>query len=63
MKKQIKDALDRGVIMPALTTILVCGALGLAIADAGSRPAYYSLVQTVIITYFRIPGKSDNGGK
>lgn len=63
MQKPLKNALSKGVILPALTTILVCGALGLAIADPGSRPAYYRLVQTAIITYFPILGKSDKGGK
>ncbi|MEH1816675.1 MAG: hypothetical protein V7K26_26020 [Nostoc sp.] len=63
MEKPLKNAFTQGVILPGLTTILVCGALGLAIADPGSRPAYYRLVQTVVVTYFPILGKSDKGGK
>lgn len=63
MEKPLNHALSKGIILPVLTSILVCGALGLAIADPGSRPAYYRLVQTVIVTYFPILGKSDKGGK
>ncbi|MEH1946560.1 MAG: hypothetical protein V7K77_06335 [Nostoc sp.] len=57
-----KNAFGRGVILPVLTTILVCGALGLAIIDQKIRPAYFDLVKTVVICYFRMPGKSDKEG-
>lgn len=63
MKKQIKNALHGGVIWPALIAILASGALGLAITDQKVHYAYFDLVKTVVICYFRIPRKSDNGEK
>ncbi|WP_189523659.1 hypothetical protein [Nostoc sp. PA-18-2419] len=50
--KIITNAFDKGIIVPALLTILVCGALGLAITDPASRPAYFDLVRAVIVAYF-----------
>lgn len=62
MQKPLNNALSKGVILPVLTTILVSGALGLAIIDQKIRPAYFDLVKTVVICYFRMPGKSDKEG-
>lgn len=63
MKILHKNAFSRGVVLPALTTILVCGALGLAIIDQKTRPAYFDVVKTAVICYFQTSKKSGNGGK
>jgi hypothetical protein len=55
-----KNAFRRGVILPVTMTILVSVASGLAIFDKEVRPAYFNLVKTVVICYFRMPGKSSN---
>jgi len=54
MKIVPKNALIEGVILPALTTTLVCSAIGLAIIDKNIRPVF---VQTVIIYCFKMSGK------
>ncbi|MFN6569029.1 hypothetical protein [Dendronalium sp. ChiSLP03b] len=56
MKIVPKNAFIEGVILPALTTTLVCSAIGLAIIDKNIRPVF---VQTVIIYCFKMSGNRD----
>lgn len=57
MKIVPKNTFYKSVILPALTTILVCSAIGLAIVDENIRPVF---VQAVIVNYFQMSGKSDD---
>lgn len=58
-----KNAFHGGGILPFTMTILLSVTIGLATFDKEVRPAYFDLVKTVVICYFRTPRKSDNGGK
>ncbi|UKP01399.1 hypothetical protein [Nostoc sp. UHCC 0870] len=60
MKIVNPNTLYKGVILPALTTILVVSAIGLAIIYENVRPVF---VETVIICCFQISGKSDDRDK
>ncbi len=57
MKMVPKNTFFKSVILPALTTIVVSSAIGLAIVDENIRPVF---VHTVIVNYFRMLGKSDD---
>lgn len=60
MKIVPKNAFIEGVILPALTTTLVCSAIGLAIIDKNIRPVF---VQTVIIYCFKMSGSLNDRDK
>jgi hypothetical protein len=58
-----KNASAKGVILPIVTSILLSGALGLAIIDREVRPAYFHLLETLIVCGYLIPKKPDDNGK
>lgn len=60
MKIAHNNAFYKDVILPALTTILVCSAIGLAIIDENVRPVF---VETAIICCFQMSVKSDDQDK
>lgn len=63
MKTVFKNALTRGVILPALITIVIANASTLAIVYPDTRHDYMNFMQTVVVCLFGMANKSGNGDK